>query len=353
MKTTISLLFSLTLILSSAVNAQTRDVKFMIDHSLDSFNFVQFQEFDLWDGSRANIENMMYYIHDLKMITATGDTIGNDDEHYFIDATEQETDFGSWDADSVVKVIFQWGVSYDKNHADPSQYNPNHPLAPKSPTMHWGWTSGYRFLRADGKFDDNGDGTPNLIFQYHMVGDNFVKEIEVDAKSMINQDDELEVWITAYYERMLSEVNLSANPSVHGSTTPIPMIWLNLTAEPVFDVFDGLMDAPVDTTDTSGTGIADVRLSSIRLAPNPALNGQINVEVLETSNEAIALTVFDLNGRMVKQPLRISCQRTSAYLWITFRTLCCQSNRRAKWQCFDPALRGDSINRFSCDFLLA
>ena len=219
-------------------------------------------------------------------------------EHYLIDAEEIEYGIGDWSADSVTKVIFNWGVSLDANHANPGQYLSTHPLAPQYPTMHWGWNAGYRFIRADGTFDDNGDGTPNLIFQYHMVGDQFVKKISVDAHSMINADDELEVWITGYYERLFNEINLSMFPSVHGSTTPIPNLWVNITTEPVFGIFDGRMEVPVDTTDTS-TGINPVEnLNSLSIYPNPSIDGYVKVSLVQPLSSEVQFDLVDLSGRI-------------------------------------------------------
>jgi hypothetical protein len=292
---------------SSQVFSQTRPINLMIDHSLDSFNYEPGLEFKLWNDRTADFDYLMYYIHDLQMITSSGDTIGATGEHYLIDAEEIEYGIGDWNADSVTKVIFNWGVSLDANHADPGQYLSTHPLAPQYPTMHWGWSAGYRFIRADGTFDDNGDGTPNLIFQYHMVGDQFVKKVSVDAHSMINANDELEVWITGYYERLFNEINLSMFPSVHGSTTPIPNLWVNITTEPVFEIFDGRMEVPVDTADTS-TGINLVEnLNSLSIYPNPSIDGYVKVSLEQPISSEVQFDLVDLSGR-IQDSYRTSTQ---------------------------------------------
>lgn len=296
-------IFTLSLIASLAFGAtiqaqQTRGVNLMIDHSLDSFNYVKGQHFTLWNDKPAYFDYLLYYIHDVQMITSSGDTIGNIGDHYLIDAEDTAYAIGNWAADSVTKVIFNWGVALDVNHADPSQYASTHPLAPHFPTMHWGWTAGYRFIRADGVFDDNGDGDPNLIFQYHMVGDQFVKSVEVDATSMLNSNDELEVWITGYYERLFQGVNLSLYPSIHGSNTPIPNIWGNITTQPVFGVYDGRMESPVDTIDTT-TGISPVdHINALNIYPNPSLDGYIKVSMNEAWESEVQFDLVDLSGRI-------------------------------------------------------
>ncbi|MDG1148649.1 MAG: hypothetical protein P8N52_10125, partial [Crocinitomicaceae bacterium] len=58
-------------------------------------------------------------------------------------------------------------------------YPAGHPLSFQTPSMHWGWTSGYKFLLCDGKGDSNGDNTPNTIFQLHDLGDANYKNIQL------------------------------------------------------------------------------------------------------------------------------------------------------------------------------
>ena len=45
------------------------------------------------------------------------------------------------------------------NRIAPEDAPADHPLALKTPSMHWNWNAGYVFLRLDGLLDINGDGT--------------------------------------------------------------------------------------------------------------------------------------------------------------------------------------------------
>lgn len=62
------------------------------------------------------------------------------------------------------------GVDSASNFLDPTTYASDHPLAPKAPSMHWSWNSGYIFLRLEGNVDTDGDGTPETPFEYHVGG---------------------------------------------------------------------------------------------------------------------------------------------------------------------------------------
>ncbi len=53
---------------------------------------------------------------------------------------------------------FLMGVEGLDNRIAPEDAPAQHPLAPKSPSMHWNWNAGYVFLRLDGLVDVDGDG---------------------------------------------------------------------------------------------------------------------------------------------------------------------------------------------------
>ena len=53
---------------------------------------------------------------------------------------------GPWDIEGVRGVKLHLGVDPAHNHADPSTYASDHPLSLQNPTMHWGWSAGYRFM---------------------------------------------------------------------------------------------------------------------------------------------------------------------------------------------------------------
>lgn len=285
--------------------AQPRTVKLMIDHSTNDDNYQDLRHFEIWDGKVAYMDNLLYYIHDVKIVTDSGDTMGIPGQHFMVDAANQvDYELGTFDADSAVQVLFQWGVSADKNHEDPSQYPLDHPLAHQNPTMHWGWNTGYRFLRADGVVDSNDDNDPDMAFEYHMVGDQFRGPINTDCVSLINDDGELEVWITAHYEHLFNLVDIIGETVIHGWTRPIPTISDNLKSAPVFDVFDGRAPTPP-------VGVNDPEQQlSFNLWPNPAPEGMVNLTFSEVPSVDGTITIYDMTGKATAQILFPSTHKT-------------------------------------------
>jgi hypothetical protein len=54
-----------------------------------------------------------------------------------------------------------------QSEIDFASWPASHPLAAQSPSMHWNWNSGYIFLKLEGKYDSDDDGTPDAFFVAH------------------------------------------------------------------------------------------------------------------------------------------------------------------------------------------
>jgi hypothetical protein len=63
-----------------------------------------------------------------------------------------------------------FGVDTNNNHLDPTLLDPSHPLSyNQANTMHWGWATGYIFMKCEAKADTSGTGTGPLsqFIAYH------------------------------------------------------------------------------------------------------------------------------------------------------------------------------------------
>lgn len=81
--------------------------------------------------------------------------------------------------ESVESLKFSVGIDPENNHADPATWPEAHPLAPQVPSMHWGWSAGYRFIALEG-----GAGVNGLVnHEIHALGDDnhFPGQMEVLA----------------------------------------------------------------------------------------------------------------------------------------------------------------------------
>ena len=146
----------------------------------------------------------------LKLSTTKGDTFTYP-QVLLINALEEEltsVDLGSLSFDSITAVRFAVGVGPDVNNLDPSTYPAAHPLAPKSPSMHWGWAAGYRFVCAEGV----GSSAFNQTFELHKC--KLLKPLLLPALG----SDTLKIDVEADYAELVRDIEVAQGTISHGET---------------------------------------------------------------------------------------------------------------------------------------
>lgn len=213
MKTTTVLFLSMAIAISSF--GQTT-LKFAFNFKFNGEPFKLNQSYDDLSGAKTNLTRVQFYLSMDKAIHDGGnetDLSGNfilaeyGTESYIIDSNLSITD--------LEEIHFGFGVHPDVNHNDPTTYPAEHPLALKIPTMHWGWTSGYKFFTLEGNIDTDNDQSPDRLFQMHAVGDEFYKSMKLVAnKSVANNEIVVEVIVDL--GTWFTNVDLQAVGILHG-----------------------------------------------------------------------------------------------------------------------------------------
>ena len=150
-------------LISNVLMAQSKTVILTIDHKIGLDTCAAGIEGVNNLGNQFKINRIQYYMDEI-ILVHDGATSDTSTVLALVDGFDQTNlNLGSFTLDSIESIRFAIGVNSSLNHLDPTTYNPNHPLAPKSPSMHWGWTAGYRFIAAEGV----GGSTFNQIFEFH------------------------------------------------------------------------------------------------------------------------------------------------------------------------------------------
>lgn len=183
---------------------------------------------------------------------------------------------------SVEAITFSVGVPQSLNHLDPAAYPPSHPLAPQNPSMHWGWTSGYRFAAIEG------DAGTNLAqhFELHALGNANYKTQTITTIAKQIAPDKKMIHLIADYAQSVKTINLSIGPIVHGSSGTAVTL-LNNFRDVVF------------TAETTSAVIDPVFSGQFSVAPNPLRDAAPQVYFSLPAGEGYALTVTDLTGKMI------------------------------------------------------
>ena len=274
-------LFIILLLSSISLLAQS-NVSIQINHLLDSEQFENnvISSNDL--GNDFKIDRLQYYLSGFEIVHDGGQVI--DIHQYELVSLLDETDptfinLGDHDIENLESISFHFGVDSEANHGDPSQHIASHPLAPQFPSMHWGWTAGYRFIALEGKSGPSVDQE----LQFHCIGDEFYMKMEFP----VNMSDEaaFTVKLDAEYKNLLQTIDISSGLILHGNLGEIQTLATNMT-ENVFTV-SGI----TKTLDSE-------LVTKLDVFPNPVVSGLLNyeVDVVGSDNK---INIYDTFGRLI------------------------------------------------------
>lgn len=278
-----SLLLLLTFLLTVSIGYSQTNIQFNIHHKLGGPEF----EFD--NASTNNMDHdfkvtrLEYYISEISIVHDGGMITPINDTWVLVNASEYtQVELGNHDITEIEKIRFSIGVNESVNHADPSSYDSSHPLSPKSPSMHWGWSSGYRFIAIEGFGGANYD----QLFQLHGLGDGnyFQNEVNVDVTASNGSAD---IHIDAEYGLVLRNISLNSGVIVHGT---------NLQAKQSLENMRDFVFSPT-TEIISATDIADV--NSFSVYPNPVFNNNTTIVLDSKDNLDYDVSVTNILGQEV------------------------------------------------------
>ncbi|MCG9880276.1 MAG: hypothetical protein MH472_06730, partial [Bacteroidia bacterium] len=163
-----SLILTMVFAATSVVAFAQKNVVLRVHHRLagQPFAFNQASSNNLGNG--FNLSRLEYYVSSIKVKHDGGMTMNATDVYALVkaNATSTDIDLSSLSVNAIEGITFSIGVNAPQNNQDPTQWAAGHPLAPKSPSMHWGWTAGYRFVAMEGKTGSN----LNTVFEIHALG---------------------------------------------------------------------------------------------------------------------------------------------------------------------------------------
>ena len=157
--------------------AQTQ-VALRIDHQAGQAEIGQPLFLATPSGESVEVDRLEYYLSAFTLVHDGGQETPLESAYVLADAFEDVAHpLGTVEGvDNVELLKFTVGVDPTNNHADPVLWNADHPLAPQVPSMHWGWSAGYRFIALEG-------GSDGSTLEIHALGDenHTPGEMEVQA----------------------------------------------------------------------------------------------------------------------------------------------------------------------------
>lgn len=277
-----ALLFSL-----ANISAQT-NVQLQINHKLggEPFAFDSPSENNL--GQLFSVYRMQYYISDITLIYDGGTETLLEDYWLLVNAGDSEVlnvDLGNFALTNAEAIRFSIGVGPAYNNEDPSVYPMGHPLALHSPSMHWGWASGYRFIA----FEGNAGPALNQIIELHGLGNSNYFATEIPLTNATASGGALTINLDADYARVLENMEISTGVNVHGDAGEARDALLNMR-DYVF--------TQVQSTITSSNEIAQT--IGFDLYPNPSNTTVVKLSFSQTvAGSNFSIQINDISGRQV------------------------------------------------------
>lgn len=263
-----------------------KEVTLTIKHMLGSspFAFNQAAMNDL--NNNFSITRVDYYISGIKIIHDGAQETTVPAKYILVKGDQNHVAFlGTFNVTNVEGIKFSIGVDAATNTTtDPSGATTPYPLNNQSPSMHWGWTSGYRFVALEG----NAGSSLSTLYQLHGLFDPNYFEQTVMAAG-VNNGNSVTINLDADYTQAVKGIDLIAGPINHGDNTN------DLT---MLQNFRDFVFSP-------GTGIPLTLanpevVNQIKFFPNPS-TGQVRFLV---TNKMAGLTdaiVYDLSGKKIKE----------------------------------------------------
>ncbi len=237
-------------------------------------------------GTKFNISRLDYYISSIMLHHDAGTTTNVSDKYIFVSKGKSVDELlGTFNIGVLDSITFSVGVVAIDNHADPTLWPASHPLAPKSPEMHWGWAAGYRFVAIEGKSGSN------LQFNYeiHALGDDLYKATTIVTNGVV-QNDRITIGIDADYGNSLNSINMNKNVILHGSNREAISL-LNNYNKNVFTATQGV------------SGSQNIIIGELKIYPNPVVDGKVIIALTEDQIINSKIIIRDAVGRTIHQEL--------------------------------------------------
>lgn len=276
------LLAVLVVAMITGTHGQT-DVYFNINHLMGGATFSMNTPGVNNMGNDFEFSRLEYYISEISITHDGGQATVVEDFWILVDASESTNAYlGNFDVMEVEAISFFVGVGPDFNHEDPAAYASDHPLAPQNPSMHWGWSAGYRFIALEG----SGGMNLNQAVELHGLGDqNYFQNTTMLSATALSGVVYLDV--DADYLKALEDISVSSGAIVHGDYGAAQ------------DCLENMRDH-VFSEAGSVVSVKEENTVSFQVFPNPSSDGGFWIQMADLNSSDVEIRIIDAIGKVVQ-----------------------------------------------------
>jgi hypothetical protein len=200
---------------SSNNSSATVTLKFSFMHGANNFQFNTNYTDDY--GTVYQIARAEFYLSNVKFFDHDSNAIFVPGKYFIIRPTTQEYPLGVPSDNHLHGLSFFVGVDSATNHSDPTTYPAESALSPQTPSMHWSWSTGYRFLVLEGVADRDADNIPESPFSFHIGMDAMLATVYLNAHVEVIANNDNKVNIKIDYSKFFTGVDM-ASPATQTHT---------------------------------------------------------------------------------------------------------------------------------------
>lgn len=168
-------------------------------------------------GNTFQINRFDFYVSNPNVVNDEGTQLWSFDKHVLVSGPGHY-DLGSYTMETIQHwhmVKFGVGVTTDLNDDDPTLLPADNDLSPQTPSMHWNWNSGYRFIVIEGKVDTDADNVVDTDFVYHIGMDDLFRDASVMIHENVDITASKMISLNIDVKKVLSTIDIKNNLSTH------------------------------------------------------------------------------------------------------------------------------------------
>ncbi len=264
-----------------------KNVYLNISHVLATSDFTYNQTAQNNLTQNFKISRVEYYISSIIIIHDGGTQTSVPNKYILAKGSNTVSELlGNFNLINVEGVKFSIGVEAPINNADPSLQISGTPLAFQSPSMHWGWSSGYRFLALEGTAGNNF----TTSFEMHGLGNsNYFNQTKMVAG--IESGADISINLNADYTQALRGINVNTGPIDHG-VNGTDLTALQNFRDYVFTADSGFAGSNEHLEDEL----------SVKIYPIPATD-KLFINFENAENHPNKLIIADISGKIVMESI--------------------------------------------------
>ena len=274
-------------------------------HLNPKVNGIDFQlntNYTALDGKAFKLDHFDYYLSEILLTHDAGQEINLSQDIFLVEPENHTFLLGNFDLNLIEQLNFtvgvpkKWNLQSGAESQDISLYPETHPLSFQSPSMYWGWLSGYMHMIIGGFSDSHSDGDPDAYFELHNLGGSNQQLVELNVTQTTTSANQIDIYVDCNIEQWIKNIPLATVGVSHDEVGVNKTILDNVQVEPVFTL-------------ASSASLAEFDNSKI----TTWTENQMLFVKWETLKEGNKCNIIDQQGKLVQTQLMLNAEGTISF----------------------------------------